>query len=124
MKKISPISIIMACAALIAFVMGCSGEDRSSEQPLVPTVKTESCTVIADSCRMSGVVLKSPNSPVVKQGFYYGNDTLKKNVNSKDSVAVFKAVTESLLPGRYYYVAFATNGVGTSYGDTLQFEIR
>ena len=52
-----------------------------------------------------------------------GNDTLRLEVESTDSTARFVALTDSLKPGQYFVVAFAQNGVGTSYGDTLYFQI-
>ena len=35
----------------------------------------------------------------------------------------FTAVTDSLSAGTYFAVAYAKNGVGTSYGDTIHFTI-
>lgn len=105
------------------WLVACSGEDRSGEQPFPPTVRTLSCEAAGDSCMLTGVVDAAPNSRVKKQGFWYGNDTLKVELVSADTVPLFRAVADSLLPGRYYGVAYATNGMGTSYGDTLYFVI-
>ena len=101
----------------------CSGVDRSGEQPFPPTVRTLSCEVAGDSCILTGIVDAAPNSPVRQQGFWYGNDTLQMELISADSLAYFHAVADSLLPGRYYGVAYATNGMGTSFGDTLFFVV-
>ena len=115
--------LVFLSASLLILFSACSGEDRSGEQPFPPTVRTLSCTVEADSCTMVGVIDASPNSSIRKRGFSYGNDTLKVNLPSTDSLAVFTAVADSLLPGTYYAVAYATNGMGTSYGDTLVFVV-
>ena len=48
-----------------------------------------------------------------------GNDTLRLEVQSADTVALFQAHTQPLRPGRYFVVPYATNGVGTATGDTL-----
>lgn len=110
-----PASLLLLCA--------CAGEDRSGEQPFPPTVRTYSCVVDSGRCTMAGVIEASPNSRVRKRGFYYGNDTLRIDLPSADSTAYFTAVADSLRPGTYYSVAYATNGMGTSTGDTLYFEM-
>lgn len=108
---------------LFLLLAAACGEDRSGEVPYAPTVRTNAATAVADSCTMEGEVLAAPNSPVTACGFYYGNDTLSVKLASTDSAQVFRAVADSLAAGRYYCVAFATNGIGTSYGDTLYFYI-
>ncbi len=101
----------------------CSPVDRSDEQPLAPTVQTGTPTVEGPRALLTGDVLASPNSDVLRRGFGYGNDTLRAEVESTDSTSHFVATTDSLGPGHYFVVAFAENGVGTSYGDTLYFQI-
>lgn len=117
MKKISILVMLVALAA-------CNPEDRSGEQPFAPTVCTLSATVEGRSCTMAGAIEASPNSDVLKRGFNYGNDTLRLEVVSEDSTDVFEAEVDNFLPGDYFAVAFATNGVGTSRGDTLRFTVR
>lgn len=104
---------------LIGAMAACNPEDRSGEQPLPPTVRLVDCQVVADSCLMTGEVTASPNSRVRERGFHYGNDTLRLEVQSADTVALFQAHTQPLRPGRYFVVPYATNGVGTATGDTL-----
>lgn len=75
-----------------------------------------------DSCVMEGVIVSSPNSKVTGRGFYYGNDTLRIQVVSNDTLTTtFRESIDSIAPGDYYVYAFATNGMGTRYGDTLTF---
>ena len=113
-------AVLLATAAM---AVGCNGEDRSGEQPFAPTVATVSATPGGDSCVFAGQVLLSPNSVVSARGFRYGNDSIAKGVVSADSTDAFAAVADSLASGSYYVVAYATNGIGTSYGDTLTFTI-
>lgn len=102
----------------------CSAEDRADEQPFAPTVQTLSAVADGDSCAMEGVIVASPNSKVTGRGFYYGNDTLRVQVVSYDTLTTtFREVVDSIAPGDYYVYAFATNGMGTRYGDTLTFHI-
>lgn len=100
------------------------GEDRSDEQPFAPTVETASVEVLGDSALLTGNVTSSLNSSLTKCGFAYGNDTLTLDVVSPDTAFTFSAVTDSLGAGEYYAVAYAANGMGTSYGDTLYFTIE
>ncbi len=119
MKHLLPIVSLFVVSALVA---SC-GEDRSGEQPFLPTVKSLAVVVEADSALMSGQVLASPNSPLVKCGFKYGNDTLRVEALAPAPAETFTAVTRPLKPGKYFAVSFAANGMGTTYGDTLYFTI-
>lgn len=116
---------LMPCAALLLLAaLASCGEDRSGEQPFAPTVVSRGCEVVADSVVLTGEVTASPNSSLTRCGFVVGNDTLRREVDAREVVAAFTAVADSLEPGAYYAVAFATNGVGTSYGDTLRFRME
>lgn len=109
---------------LAACLGSCKGEDRSGEQPFAPTVRTLDAYAEGDSVRLTGEIVESPNSALRGRGFIYGNDTLRVLVVSEDTTDLFQAVADSLEAGSYYAHAFATNGVGTSFGDTLQFTIK
>ena len=65
-----------------------------------------------------------PNSDVLECGFLYGNDTLRVKLKSEEVSLLFSAYADSLQNGNYYAVAYARNGVGTSYGDTVRFQIN
>lgn len=99
------------------------GDDRSGEQPFAPTVKSVSAVAAGDSALLTGFVASSPNSTLKKCGFVYGNDTLRKEKASETAGETFGIVTDSLGAGDYYAVAYAQNGVGKGYGDTLRFTI-
>ena len=101
----------------------CNPEDRSGEQPFAPTVRTLSAVMEEGQCLLTGSVDASPNSRVLKKGFRCGNDTLRLDLLSEDEEDVFQVNVEGLLPGEYFAVAYAINGVGTSMGDTLLFNI-
>lgn len=109
---------------LLCTLIACHPEDRSNEQPFAPTVRTLTTEVQGNVCLMTGQIDASPNSRIRKRGFKYGNDTLRLEVVSEIETDLFQAYTEELLPGEYFMVAYATNGVGTSMGDTLRFQIR
>ena len=115
----------------LAYIVGmtllltaCSGVDRSSEEPFAPTVRTHFANVEDEVCNFRGEVVSSPNSTVTERGFYYGNDTLRVQILVELSdETVFEATTPEMKAGDYFVYAYATNGMGTSYGDTLSFSI-
>ncbi|MBR1732187.1 MAG: hypothetical protein IJ729_00365 [Alloprevotella sp.] len=115
-----------ALLGICTLLSACLGEDRTDEQPFPPTVRTLAASVRADSCLLHGVVLASPNSRVTGRGFYYGNDTLRvqRIVASDGALGEFLDTVVSMLPGDYYACAFAANGMGVVYGDTLRFRIE
>lgn len=116
-------SLIPIILAVLISVFAACGEDRSGEQPFAPTVETVSAEVMADSALLTGRVTASPNSSLTVCGFYYGNDTISKTCVAPAPTETFTAVTDSLGAGDYYAVAYATNGMGTSVGDTIYFTI-
>lgn len=118
MKRL-PYLILIALTLLAA-----CGEDRSGEQPFAPSVKSINAVAEADSAWLSGEVTASPNSTLTECGFAYGNDTLRASCKAAAPTTSFTAVTDSLGPGRYFAVAYARNGVGTSWGDTIYFTIE
>lgn len=109
--------------AVVWLVVACHPVDRSGEEPFAPTVRTVGCEAVADSFRLAGQVLLSPNSRVLERGFEYGNDTMKVTVEACDSTDVFHGYTCKLESGRYYFMAYARNGIGTSWGDTLYLDV-
>lgn len=121
MPRILPIPFV-ALSILATCVAAC-GEDRSGEQPFAPTVQSISAEVRADSAILTGRVTASPNSTLQECGFAYGNDTLRATCKAPAPSEQFTAVTDSLSAGTYFAVAYAKNGVGTSYGDTIHFTI-
>ena len=105
------------------FLLACEGEDRSKEEPLKPVVQTSSVVLDGTICRMEGMVEASPNSGIKSCGFFWGNDTISQKAEVEDVQWNFSEELKDLLAGKYYCVAYATNGMGTSYGDTIYFEI-
>lgn len=105
-------------------LLACNGVDRSGEQPFAPTVETLAAEAAGDGVLLNGRVTDSPNSDVLECGFLYGNDTLRVKLKSEEVSLLFSAYADSLQNGNYYAVAYARNGVGTSYGDTVRFQIN
>lgn len=115
-----PSLVLLAIAAGAA---AACGEDRSGEQPFAPTVQSVGVEVKQHTAVLTGAVLASPNSSLKECGFAYGNDTLRAKCIAAEPAATFTAETDSLGAGHYYAVPYASNGVGTTYADTLYFDI-
>lgn len=118
--KYFPSLVLLAIAAGAA---AACGEDRSGEQPFAPTVQSVGVEVKQHTAVLTGAVLASPNSSLKECGFAYGNDTLRAKCTAAEPAATFTAETDSLGAGHYYAVPYASNGVGTTYADTLYFDI-
>ena len=115
-----PSLVLLAIAAGAA---AACGEDRSGEQPFAPTVQSVGVEVQQHTAVLTGAVLASPNSSLKECGFAYGNDTLRAKCTAAEPAATFTAETDSLGAGHYYAVPYASTGVGTTYADTLYFDI-
>lgn len=118
-------TLFTICSLALSATFAACGEDRSGEQPFKPTVVTaDMATQVGDSVQLMGYVTASPNSSLKECGFTYGNDTLKATAVADSALTTFTAFTDSLGKGTYYAVAYARNGVGTSNGDTIWFEVK
>ncbi|MBP3228631.1 MAG: hypothetical protein J6M53_07635 [Bacteroidaceae bacterium] len=119
----APRFVSLCLIPTLALLAACAGDDRSGEQPFKPTVITfDTYVQTGDSILLTGQVAATPNSAVTACGFVYWNDTLKANKRANETTEIFQAHTDSLGEGTYSFAAYATNGMGTSYGDTLTFE--
>ena len=99
----------------------------TSSGPVADTVKTTSATAITlNSALLTGNVTSDGNTPIISRGFCYDTianpDTTKNKINVSGTTGVFTGTITGLLASKtYYYRAFATNSVGTSYGGDSTF---
>lgn len=109
----------------ISLLCSCSGEDRSDEMPRVPVVRTTSAVVDGRNvCTMGGMVDESHNSALRECGFVYGVVGENSMQRKADTARTFTARADSLEDGDYFCVAYAKNGMGVSYGDTMRFVVN
>lgn len=121
--KVSFIISAVLCSNCMV-LCSCSGEDRSDEMPRIPVVSTVSATVNGNSCTMNGTVVESHNSSLRECGFFYGETGAASVKIKADTTKIFEVKADSLEAGDYYCVAYAKNGMGVSYGDTVEFIVR
>lgn len=121
--KVSFIISAVLCSNCMV-LCSCSGEDRSDEMPRIPVVSTVSATVNGNSCTMNGTVVESHNSSLRECGFFYGETGAASVKIKADTAKIFEVKADSLEAGDYYCVAYAKNGMGVSYGDTVEFIVR
>ena len=92
---------------------------------ILPTVQTLSATDITSSgATLNGSIMSDGGATITARGFYWGidADNLENNVVSDGTANDFGAnITGLNYSTTYYYKAYATNSVGTSYGEVIQF---
>lgn len=93
-------------------------------EPIVETATPQDITT--ESARLGGNVTSSGGASVSERGVFLSDipDAVTNGVQHTMGfgIGTFNDVIESLLPGTTYYVlAYATNSVGTAYGDELTF---
>jgi hypothetical protein len=92
-----------------------------------PTTQTIGANVTGFDVDFAGYVLNDNGSDVIAVGFEYGdNDDPSTWTESTPGTGdpAFTGGLTGLLPGVYYYRAFAENGEGIGYGEVLTFEIE
>ncbi len=123
MRKVLTISI---CCILF---YSCKKSDSTTQPtPQIATVTTTSTsTVTTTSVSVSGNVSADGGATVTSKGFCWGTSSGvvisgSNYVNSGTGTGSFSSSITGLNPGTVYYVrSFATNSVGTAYGNELSF---
>ena len=93
----------------------------------LPTVVTNSATADDDSATLSGAVTNVGQQPYTVRGFYYILGTgsplsgTRVEVSGTDINTYTANITGLQSNETYLVVAFATNNVGTAYGNVVQF---
>ncbi len=90
-----------------------------------PNVQTRNATNVASStATLVGFISDGGGTAVTECGFVYGTSAsdLSQNVQSGSGTGSFtKALTGLFASTTYYYKAYATNSLGTAYGDIVSF---
>lgn len=89
-----------------------------------PVVLTSSASATGAEVVLAGIVTDSGTAPVSARGFAYSTSpspTVSNSVvGAGTGTGSFTGSTPALAPGTYYFRAFATSTIGTSYGSEVQ----
>lgn len=96
-----------------------------------PSLTTTAATAVGSSgATMNGNISSNGGAAITSYGFYWSTTNGFANgagtqvvVGSSDFTGDFSSPLSSLSPGTYYYKAYATNSIGTTYGAQQQFTI-
>jgi uncharacterized protein (TIGR02145 family) len=115
---------IVALEARLAALTGGSTPPPPPPSSL-PTVDTEAASLVTDADATLNATFTDGGSAVTVTGFKYGTDAALSSptdvVGNGTSSPFMAALTGLAASTQYWAVGYATNGVGTSYGDTITF---
>jgi len=95
--------------------------------PIVYTVLPSLCTIASTAASLKGEIINDGGSSITDRGICYSNSSLSQNncvsaVIYSTGPSPFTSNVTGLTPTNiYYYKAYATNNLGTSYGDVQTF---
>ena len=108
-----------------ATYLGVSRIELQTEDVGVPSVTTSAATnVEATTATLNGNITYNGGATITERGFYCDTNespTTKYTVAGTSTGAFTKDMTDLAPNVKYYFKAFATNSVGTSYGSILNF---
>ncbi len=93
-----------------------------NERPVVQTLAATEIT--SYSANLNGNVVSDGGATITARGFFYGTsaDNMSNNVTVSAGSGEFASAIENLSAGAtYYYCAYATNEMGTTMGEVLNF---
>lgn len=115
----------------ISVIVGCEKEDFSWNLSKKPAVVTKDEIIYSDSnmtLLIKGEVLKDEGNPITQRGIVWNNSpnpTLSNNyISNGIGIGFFSCNISGLIEKTtYYFRAYATNCIGTSYGKELIFTV-
>jgi uncharacterized protein (TIGR02145 family) len=127
MKLFSPLLIRLTCIGLpLLITVSCKKNDSAPPPPTPPAVTTAPLTNITiSSATTGGTILTDGNSTITQSGIVWSKtNTMPTLTDSVIAGTTSKGSFTTNLTGldfnRTYYIrAFATNSIGTSYGDVV-----
>ena len=117
----------LAAVSLFAMVIQLTGCGSDDPEPVLPQVTTVPVSQIGETgAKSGGTIVSDGGSPVLSTGVCWSTDPQPTvdDDNTTDTVTGTSFVSDitGLTPGTQYYVrAYATNEVGTAYGNSFAF---
>jgi len=103
-----------------------SFKTQAATVPIIPTT-TEANSITSTSAKSGGIITNGGASSVTSRGVCYSNTISVPTIsdlktNDGTNIGTFTSSLTSLAPNtRYYIRAYATNAIGTAYGDVKTF---
>ncbi|WP_136482796.1 fibronectin type III domain-containing protein [Cognatitamlana onchidii] len=120
-------SKLLHFSCLVMLILSCSKKDE--EPTFLPELTTEQTTNLThNSVDITGIISSNGNSPISQKGICWSETSVEPDLNDSKTThgagdEKFTSKIENLQPGTSYFArAYATNGVGTSYGKIILFE--
>jgi uncharacterized protein (TIGR02145 family) len=125
---LSKFKIVLYAALLLSLILlaSCS-KDKSTTPPSVPVLTTvEASGITRTTAECGGVITSDGGGAVTARGVCWSTSITPTIADSKTSDGTGTGIYSSLIAGLtgrslYYFRAYATNSVGTGYGDILSF---
>ncbi|MFH4964795.1 hypothetical protein V8G69_07300 [Gaetbulibacter sp. M235] len=120
----SKIYLFLAQSLVLSF-FGCSDDKDAVSLPIVQTLNITDIT--SSSASSGGIITNDGRALVIEKGICYGlesNPTIENSTKTSDGkdLGEFASALSNLTPNTEYFVrAYATNGLGTSYGNEISF---
>ncbi len=121
-------SLAISIVALIIF-WGCTKVSDAPNSPNLPTVTTTSLSNITDSSAVSGgTITNNGGSGITARGVVYSTDSLPtlssslKTINGSGTGSFVSNLKGLAASTKHYVRAYATNSVGTAYGNSVTFK--
>lgn len=125
MKKITTYLLFLLSIILL---VNCSSDSEENAEQILGTISTDDIiNITTSSATFGGNLTSSGSSDVTAKGVVFGtnlNPTIDDNVelSNDNNLGSFTITKTGLTPNTTYYVrAFATNSIGTSYGEEKTF---
>ena len=126
MKKKFTVALTFFCIAVLLVINSCSKTDSpgTGSNPTVPilTTTTESA-VTTSSAQSGGTITSDGGAPITARGVCWSVVTptiIDSKTTDGSGTGTFTSSITSLFPNTTYFIrAYATNSVGTAYGNTI-----
>lgn len=120
----------MLTVLLSIFIISCKNESPTEHSLQIPTINTTNINYISSASACSGgIITNEGGSPVTEKGVCWRTEFTPTIADNKTTdiawAGNFTSYLTGLLPNTTYYVcAYATNKVGTGYGNVISFTTR
>jgi hypothetical protein len=118
---------LMGFILIVWFISGTVIFDSCKKDPVIPTLTTTDATnITVNSATSGGVITKDGGKAVTAYGVCWSTSsnptTSDSHTTDGKGAASFTSNITGLTPNTLYYVrAYATNSVGTAYGNEISF---